>query len=76
MRADSNGAEAERANHRHRSWARGYRDTAPLEHTTATFRLTLNNLTNKRYWAYQFDNYIKPGGGRAASVLTAGLMKF
>ncbi|MDR6858142.1 TonB-dependent receptor [Variovorax guangxiensis] len=33
-----------------------------------TFRFAVNNLTNKRYWEFQYDNYIKPGDPRTFSV--------
>lgn len=33
-----------------------------------TFRVAVNNLTNRRYWEYQYDNYIKPGDPRTFSV--------
>jgi len=34
----------------------------------ATFRMAVNNLTNRRYWEYQYDNYIKPGDPRTFSL--------
>jgi iron complex outermembrane receptor protein len=33
-----------------------------------TFRAAINNLANKRYWEYQYDNYIKPGDPRTFSL--------
>lgn len=33
-----------------------------------TFRVAVNNLTNRRYWEYQYENYIKPGDPRTVSV--------
>ena len=33
-----------------------------------TWRVTVNNLANKRYWEFQYDNYIKPGDPRTVSV--------
>lgn len=33
-----------------------------------TFRVAVNNLTNKRYWEYQYANYIKPGDPRTLSL--------
>ncbi|MGJ3700999.1 TonB-dependent siderophore receptor [Variovorax sp. AFSI2.2] len=33
-----------------------------------TFRVAVNNLTNRRYWEYQYDNYIKPGDPRTFSL--------
>ena len=33
-----------------------------------TFRVAINNLTNKRYWEYQYANYIKPGDPRTLSL--------
>jgi len=36
-------------------------------HST-TFRAAINNVTNRRYWEYQYDNYIKPGDPRTFSL--------
>ena len=33
-----------------------------------TFRFAINNLTNRRYWEYQYENYIKPGDPRTFSM--------
>jgi len=33
-----------------------------------TFRVAVNNVTNRRYWEYQYDNYIKPGDPRTFSL--------
>jgi iron complex outermembrane receptor protein len=33
-----------------------------------TFRAAINNVANKRYWEYQYDNYIKPGDPRTFSL--------
>ncbi|MFM9926437.1 TonB-dependent receptor [Variovorax sp. H27-G14] len=33
-----------------------------------TFRAAINNLANRRYWEYQYDNYIKPGDPRTFSL--------
>ena len=33
-----------------------------------TFRVAINNLANKRYWEYQYANYIKPGDPRTLSL--------
>lgn len=33
-----------------------------------TFRVAINNVTNKRYWEYQYADYIKPGDPRTLSV--------
>jgi len=33
-----------------------------------TFRAAVNNLLDKRYWQYQYENYIKPGDPRTFSV--------
>ena len=33
-----------------------------------TWRLAVNNLANKRYWEYQYENYVKPGDPRTLSV--------
>ncbi|TWC71953.1 iron complex outermembrane receptor protein [Herbaspirillum sp. SJZ099] len=33
-----------------------------------TFRAAVNNLLDKRYWQYQWENYIKPGDPRTFSV--------
>ena len=32
------------------------------------FRVALNNVTNERYWEFQYDNYIKPGDPRTLAV--------
>lgn len=37
------------------------------QHDT-TFRASVNNLLDKRYWQYQYENYIKPGDPRTFSV--------
>ena len=37
------------------------------QHDT-TFRASVNNLLDKRYWQYQYENYIKPGDPRSFSV--------
>lgn len=33
-----------------------------------TFRLAVNNVLDKRYWQYQYENYIKPGDPRTFSL--------
>jgi len=33
-----------------------------------TFRVAVNNVANRRYWEYQYDNYIKPGDPRTFSL--------
>ena len=33
-----------------------------------TFRFAVNNVTNRKYWEYQYENYIKPGDPRTFSV--------
>ncbi|QRQ84623.1 TonB-dependent siderophore receptor [Cupriavidus oxalaticus] len=33
-----------------------------------TLRAALNNLTNKRYWGYQYENYLQPGDPRSVSL--------
>lgn len=33
-----------------------------------TLRAALGNVTNKRYWAFQFDNYLQPGEPRNVSL--------
>lgn len=33
-----------------------------------TFRAAVNNLLDKRYWEYQYENYIKPGDPRTLSL--------
>lgn len=33
-----------------------------------TLRAAVNNLFNKRYWGFQFDDYIQPGDPRSLSV--------
>ena len=33
-----------------------------------TWRLAVNNVANKRYWEYQYENYVKPGDPRTLSV--------
>ncbi|OWT65862.1 TonB-dependent siderophore receptor [Candidimonas nitroreducens] len=42
-------------------------DTRIAGHDT-TFRLAVNNLADKAYWEYQYDNYIKPGDPRSISL--------
>ncbi|WP_249417573.1 TonB-dependent siderophore receptor [Pusillimonas minor] len=37
-----------------------------------TFRLAVDNLTNRKYWMYQYENYIKAGDPRTVS-LTASM---
>lgn len=37
------------------------------QHDT-TFRASVNNLLDKRYWQYQYENYIKPGDPRSFNV--------
>ncbi|RAM62735.1 TonB-dependent siderophore receptor [Herbaspirillum rubrisubalbicans] len=37
------------------------------QHDT-TFRAAVNNVLDKRYWQYQYENYIKPGDPRTFSV--------
>ncbi|HSV59679.1 MAG TPA: TonB-dependent receptor, partial [Variovorax sp.] len=32
------------------------------------FRLALNNVTDERYWEFQYDNYLKPGDPRTLAV--------
>ncbi|MES2532083.1 MAG: TonB-dependent receptor [Pseudomonadota bacterium] len=33
-----------------------------------TFRFAVNNVTNRKYWEYQYENYIKAGDPRTFSV--------
>ena len=33
-----------------------------------TWRFAVNNVANKRYWEYQYENYVKPGDPRTVSV--------
>ncbi len=33
-----------------------------------TLRAALNNLTNRRYWGFQFENYLQPGDPRSVSL--------
>ena len=33
-----------------------------------TFRAAVNNVADKRYWEFQYENYIKPGDPRTYSV--------
>ena len=33
-----------------------------------TFRAAVNNVADKRYWEYQYENYIKPGDPRTYSL--------
>jgi iron complex outermembrane receptor protein len=33
-----------------------------------TFRAAINNVANRKYWEYQYDNYIKPGDPRTFSL--------
>lgn len=33
-----------------------------------TFRLSVDNIANKRYWEYQYADYIKPGDPRTVSL--------
>jgi iron complex outermembrane receptor protein len=33
-----------------------------------TFRAAVNNITDKRYWEYQYENWIKPGDPRTFSL--------
>jgi iron complex outermembrane receptor protein len=33
-----------------------------------TLRAALNNLTNKRYWGFQYENYLQPGDPRSVSL--------
>ena len=33
-----------------------------------TLRVAVNNVANKRYWEYQYENYVKPGDPRTLSV--------
>jgi len=33
-----------------------------------TWRVAVNNLANKRYWEFQYENYLKPGDPRTVSV--------
>lgn len=33
-----------------------------------TFRLAINNLTNKKYWMYQYSDYIKAGDPRSVNL--------
>ena len=33
-----------------------------------TFRTSINNLTDRKYWMFQYANYIKPGDPRTLSV--------
>ena len=32
------------------------------------FRVALNNVTDKKYWEFQYDNYMKPGDPRTLAV--------
>ncbi|MBP0597450.1 TonB-dependent receptor [Herbaspirillum sp. LeCh32-8] len=42
--------------------------TTRLGKYDTTFRAAVNNLLDKRYWQYQYENYIKPGDPRTFSV--------
>lgn len=42
-------------------------DTAINDYDT-TFRLAVNNITNKRYWMYQYADYIRAGDPRSVSL--------
>ncbi|CAG2159225.1 TonB-dependent siderophore receptor [Cupriavidus numazuensis] len=33
-----------------------------------TLRAALNNLTNRQYWGFQYENYLQPGDPRSVSV--------
>ena len=33
-----------------------------------TLRAALNNVTNKRYWGFQYENYIQPADPRSVSL--------
>jgi len=33
-----------------------------------TWRIAVNNLANKRYWEFQYENYLKPGDPRTVNV--------
>ncbi|HWT19582.1 MAG TPA: TonB-dependent receptor, partial [Variovorax sp.] len=42
--------------------------TTRIAGRNTTFRAAINNVANKRYWEYQYDNYIKPGDPRTFSL--------
>lgn len=42
--------------------------TTRLGGHATTFRAAVNNVANRRYWEYQYDNYIKPGDPRTFSL--------
>ncbi|MGC3963960.1 MAG: TonB-dependent receptor [Rhodocyclaceae bacterium] len=42
-------------------------DTLIARYAT-TFRVTLNNVTNKRYWAFQYADYVKAGDPRTLAL--------
>ncbi|SFD93108.1 iron complex outermembrane recepter protein [Variovorax sp. OK212] len=42
--------------------------TTRLGGHATTFRAAINNVANRRYWEYQYDNYIKPGDPRTFSL--------
>lgn len=41
---------------------------AHLNGTDATFRVAINNVADKRYWAYQYADYVKPADPRTLAV--------
>lgn len=42
--------------------------TTRMAGRNTTFRAAINNVTNRRYWEFQYDNYIKPGDPRTFSL--------
>lgn len=42
--------------------------TTRIAGRNTTFRAAINNVANRRYWEYQYDNYIKPGDPRTFSL--------
>ncbi len=42
--------------------------TTRIGKTDTTFRAAINNLTDKHYWEYQYENWIKPGDPRTFSL--------
>jgi len=42
--------------------------TTRIGNVDTTFRAAVNNVTDKRYWEYQYENWIKPGDPRTFSL--------
>ncbi|CPR20009.1 TonB-dependent receptor [Brenneria goodwinii] len=67
------------ANDTNSSWADSYttldlgtRYTTRLSNVPTTFRVSVNNVTNERYWASIFPSDINGGGGSASAFPGAG----